>query len=227
LIYEMKHRVVETNGLDRHSSARWQIIWRSLLPPGGENEVVLDAGAGEHEWSCSDYGVTRCDSWQQYHDRLGETPPEGTDDVDLGLDPWPYPDDTFSGVISVDVIEHLENPWVFWRQAFRVAQRFVIVSTPNVHAPVSHELFRRQGRLWGFTEHEVRESKHLTPVFRWQMEEAALRAGWELRALRYANRPPLPQGGALPAYVLTPAVLGKPNQRAVVALFRPRREEPC
>jgi predicted SAM-dependent methyltransferase len=218
---KLKYREVETNGLDRFSMAQWQIVWRLMLPKGREGAKILDAGAGEHEWTCSDYDITRCDSWQTYYNRE-ETPPKGVEDVDLCKEPWPYEDNQFDGVVAVDVLEHLENQWAFWREAFRVARGFVVIATPNVHAPVSHPLFQLTGRPWGFVDHEVRESHHITPVFRWQMEEGARRAGWRFMRARYANRPPLPQGGVLPQGVFTAEVVNGPSERAVVALFRPR-----
>lgn len=219
--FTFKTREVQSNGLDRFSLPQWQIVWRALMPPGGPGAKVLDAGCGEHIWSCSDYEVHHADNWQPYGNRQGELPFD-IDNVDLCAEPWPYDDDAFDGVVSIDVVEHVENQWSFWRQAFRVAKRFVIVATPNVHAPISFELFKRTGRPWGFIAHEVEHSKHITPVFDWQMELAAKQAGWTLSRKEFANKPPLPQGGVLPSSVFRDGILQGPCQRAVVALFRPR-----
>jgi hypothetical protein len=224
-VFEYKVRGVESNGLDRFSLPQWQIIWRALMPPGraDEGSTVLDAGCGEHVWSCSDYTVHGCDNWQGYFNRT-EEPPPGTDNIDLCAEPWPYPDKSFDGVVSVDVLEHIENQWAFWRQAFRVARRFVIIATPNVHCSVSKALFPLTGRPWGFVAHEVEHSHHITPVFEWQMEYAAKKAGWALSKRAYANKPPIPQGGVLPPAVFAHISMDGPSQRAVVALFRPKGE---
>ena len=107
---------------------------------------MLDAGSGEHVWALPGWTVERCDSGQEYK---GGRQLEDVRAVDLnGV--WPYEDNSFDGVIAADVVEHLENMWHFFREAFRVSKRFVIISTPNVDAPMSRVLFRKHGWLWGF-----------------------------------------------------------------------------
>lgn len=215
-------RVIHTNGMDRTSSARWRRIWKHLLPQGGKGARLLDAGCGEHIWSASDYPtIVRADNWQVYKNRKGKKTPKGIVDVDLCQEPWPWKKNEFDGVISVDVIEHVENIWAFFRQAFRVARRFVIVATPNPHSPLSIAMFADHGRFWAFTPGEITYSKHLAPVFDWQFEEAARRAGW-----RVSNRAYTDEKFANPKYILPhlrEIAAQRPTQRSAVIKMVPGR----
>lgn len=159
----------------------WEAIWR-MLGPGIKS--VLDAGCGENTWGKEGIVVTRCDNSQVYHDREGRL--DGVDDVDLN-GRWPYEDDSFDCVVAADVIEHLENPWHFVREATRVSRKTVIISTPNVESVMSRVMFCRTGNLWGFDENERRLSHHITPIFAWQIKKAADQAGWKLDSVSYVS----------------------------------------
>lgn len=62
-----------------------------------------------------------------------ENPNFGTGDMN---EPLPYEDNYFSAVVCIDGIEHLENPFLFVREACRVLQPggVFIISTPNASA---------------------------------------------------------------------------------------------
>jgi len=48
--------------------------------------------------------------------------------------PWPFDDKAFNYVVSIEGVEHLENPWHLVREANRVLKPggFFLVTTPNV-----------------------------------------------------------------------------------------------
>lgn len=211
-------RIVKTNGADRTSTERWKIVWGTLLPSSAQRGRVLDAGSGEHVWSCTDYDVVKADNWQAYINRTID-PPAETLNVDLNHEPWDFPSDSFDGVVSVDVIEHLENIWAYFRQAFRVASKFVIVSTPCTDSRLSRAMFLRTGRFWGFVPDEVRLSKHVSPIFIWQLEEAARRDGWKLDKVIRTNEP-FPTGDYIPAE-LKQLAKKKPTQKSLLVRFVP------
>jgi len=177
---------VRSRGKLRGSKDAWPIIWDRLLSDRGGS--VLDAGAGEHKWSAPGWSVLGCDNYEKYVGQKREIP-EGVVNVDLNAEPWPFEDNQFDGVIAADVIEHLENIWLFFREATRVSKQFVIVTTPNTTSKVSKALFERYGRFWGFTASGVRESNHITPVFPWQVALAAGRAGWRVDRREFINTP--------------------------------------
>jgi len=167
-----------TNRKHRTAPGTWDIVWGEMIPPGNGGSI-LDAGSGAHIWTLADYGeIHRCDSWQEYPNR-GKKIPEGVHYLDLNA-PWPFADSSFTGITSVDVIEHLENIWHFFREATRVAKDFIVITTPFVESGFSRALFNKTGRLWGFTQDRVNTSHHITPVFRWQIARAARENGWKV-----------------------------------------------
>jgi len=202
---------VTKQGQQRGTEGAWQIIWSKLLPPAGGS--VLDVGCGEHIWTAEGWSITRCDNLQPYpgveRGDLGDF-----DHADINYT-WPYDDDSFSGVIAADVIEHVESIWHFMREAIRVSRDFVIISTPNTENRLSRELFAKTGHLWGFTPHMVENSHHMNPVFRWQIEMAAHRAGWRVGCFETTNEPfyNLPAEPAVQALSRTLS----PTERSLVA----------
>lgn len=182
-------RSVTSEGVRRGVPGEWETIWDEVLPEGDGEGLLLDAGCGEHCWHTSDWPeVVRCDTWQAYSSRRTDMPP-GIEDVDLNR-PWPYATDMFDGVLAIDVIEHLESLWHFFREAFRVSRRFVIISTPAVDSTFSRELFRLTGRPWGFTRDHVKHSRHLTPVFPFQLSLVQRASpGWKIAQLWHVNAP--------------------------------------
>jgi len=171
-------RTVVTNEHFRGSTTEWDYLWRAAIPPGHEEARILDAGSGEHVWTVSDYkAVVRCDCWQSYSYRQKKLP-KGIIEADLNK-PWPFKDDSFAGVTCIDVLEHLENPWHFVREATRVATDWVCVAVPNPHCPISQALFAKQGTFYCFTWPQLQNSHHLVPLFAWQVPLLEQACGWK------------------------------------------------
>ena len=215
-------RIIDTNEYFRGTDEEWDLIWKHLLPSGPGD--VLDAGCGEHIWGCTNWNVERCDNWQKYITRT-DAPAESVEMVDLE-NKWPYSRNSFGGVIAVDVIEHMENIWHFFREAFRVAEDFVIVATPNVESAFSHYCFMQSGWLWSFCPKEIERSHHLTPVFRWQVEKAAQYNSWIVESVTYTSNP---HTGVCVPEELKKLGLDKqmPSRRDVIYKLVPRKEEEC
>ena len=174
----------KSRGILRGTKDAWTLIWNRLLPEGNGGSV-LDAGCGEHVWEAKGWNVRRCDNWEEYKEQE-RIISEDVDKVDLGKG-WPYEDNEFQGVIAADVIEHLENIWHFFREATRVSRDFVIITTPNTRSDVSMVLFEKYGRFWSFTRNAVDFVNHINPVFLWQLELAAKKAGWCIDGVEYVN----------------------------------------
>jgi len=197
----------------RGISETWDVI-EKLLPdiPGR----VLDAGCGEHQWEADGAEITRCDNWQKYAGQRAID--EGVLNVDLQK-LWPFKSKTFDGVIASDVVEHLENIWHFFREVFRVARRYVIITTPNVESAMSKQLFMEHGHLWGFHPEEREGSQHITPVFPWQVHRACDLARWHVTAWCFAHHP-LGYGVAR-RYNITALGQAPHNQRMLVMRLEP------
>lgn len=210
-------RHIQSNGCFRGTRDQWELFWGEVLPPLGEGCRVLDAGCGEHRWTASDFEVVSCDCWQTYKNREEAEPPEWVDDVDLDH-PWPYPDDSFYAVACLEVIEHLENPWHFTREATRVATDLVVISTPNPCSPLSTALLTQLGRPWGFLPSQLHVNRHLSPVFPWQIELMVERVGWMLEPFRYLD-------GVFPPRLVPTALRDlaarRPTSKSMVAVLRP------
>lgn len=97
----------------------------------------------------------------------------------------PFADESFEIVVSIEVIEHVENQFFFWRELARIAKpgATVIVSTPNVLNINS----RLRSLFTGFPllfeplpldAHDPRRlSGHIHPVTPYYLAYGALRAG--------------------------------------------------
>src|SRR5438132_1164358 len=60
---------------------------------------------------------------------------------------WPYRNGFFNIVISSETLEHVENPWHFFREAYRVLKPkgYLLLSTPSVEGIVSRVFFSLTG----------------------------------------------------------------------------------
>jgi len=101
--------------------------------------------------------------------------------------PLPYEDDTFDAVVSIEVIEHVEDQFHFMRELARIAKPGgkVVITTPNV----SNLNSRVRSMLWGFPslfdplpihDQDIRFlSGHIHPINPYFLVYDALRVGLE------------------------------------------------
>ncbi|MFH1352782.1 MAG: class I SAM-dependent methyltransferase [bacterium] len=116
--------------------------------------TVLDipCGSGAFSGMMSGSGIT---VYSADCENLFEIRDGHFDTVDM-TKPFPYSDGQFDAVVSIDGIEHIENPFNFIRECARVLRRggVCVISTPNISS------FRSRARwLWtGF------HNKNKTPL---------------------------------------------------------------
>ncbi len=86
-------------------------------------------------------------------------------DCNLGL---PFPDQSLDLVVSIEGIEHLENPSHFLRECARVAKpgALIILTTPNVDSFRSRKyaFFRGYHKYFGPGHDGQKDSGHMLPV---------------------------------------------------------------
>jgi 2-polyprenyl-3-methyl-5-hydroxy-6-metoxy-1,4-benzoquinol methylase len=105
----------------------------------------------------------------------------------------PYTDGEFAAVVVTEVIEHLENPWMFVRELYRITRPggVVLLSTPNLGNVYTRAWFALTGRLYNFMETSYRTLGHITPLFRWNLERM-VRDKFDLEAVT-VNASPVPR----------------------------------
>lgn len=85
-------------------------------------------------------------------------------------------DDRFDLVTAVEIIEHLENPRNFLREAAKLCEPRegkIILTTPNTDSPVSKAIFCRFGTHMWFSDGDYENQGHITPLSRWQVRKIA------------------------------------------------------
>jgi SAM-dependent methyltransferase len=87
----------------------------------------------------------------------------------------PFPDAQFKAIVSTEVIEHLENPWFFLRELYRITEPggVVIISTPNLSSIYVRIWYLLTGRLYNFLDSAYSHIGHITPVYLWNLERMA------------------------------------------------------
>jgi len=93
----------------------------------------------------------------------------------------PFGNNEFDMVFSLEVIEHLENPWRFIDEIHRIIKPkgYAILTTPNPDNLTSKVLFVLGGRFnhfgknlsYEFNEPKLRKDKHRTPIFHFFFQE--------------------------------------------------------
>jgi SAM-dependent methyltransferase len=102
-------------------------------------------------------------------------------DANLGL---PFDSEKFDALVTIEGIEHLENPRAFLRECARVVKPrgWVFLSTPNVDSLRSRKgvLVRGYHRYFGPRGEGVKDSGHMLPVDMIFFRGAAKLAGLEI-----------------------------------------------
>lgn len=83
-------------------------------------------------------------------------------------------------VTAVEIIEHVENPRHFLREAAKLCKPGggkILLTTPSTDNPVSKALFCRSGNHMWFGDKDYDESGHITPLSRWQIRKMAEEIG--------------------------------------------------
>lgn len=103
--------------------------------------------------------------------------------MNLDEPPYPYEDCSFDMVVAMEVIEHLERPFDFFKELTRILKTggTIILTTPNVESEESRRMFFETGNL-AFFESFAREpiDGHRTPIFSFQLRR------W-IDAFHYSN----------------------------------------
>jgi SAM-dependent methyltransferase len=122
--------ITEPKGLTSHPEIYTKVL---ALLPQERGAKILDVGAGQGYFSQlaseKGYAVEACD-FNPNSFRPKDIPFRAVD-INEGI---PFADETFDVVVSIEVIEHLENHARFMRELLRVTRKggTIIITTPNV-----------------------------------------------------------------------------------------------
>ena len=132
---------------------------------------LLDAGAGSGKLSQIldklGYDVRACDI-ETHHFKHSKIK---IDTVDLNKK-WRYSNKSFDYILALELIEHLENPWNFIREAHRVLKTkgILILSSPNVESIRGRFNFLLGRTFPYFTYRRFKEINHINPLFTWNLK---------------------------------------------------------
>ncbi|AEG02590.1 class I SAM-dependent methyltransferase [Methylomonas methanica] len=163
----------------------WETALSLLGNPRG-NALVAGAGRGGLSWVLANAGfqVSSID----LHPGHFKIPGMACTFADLNA-PLSFDSNSFDRVIAIEVIEHLENPWLFFREALRVLKPGgdLIFSTPNVESLPSRWCYFRQGLLPYFREESFVGCYHVTPIPSWSVERCCRTTSAEVVDIRYSR----------------------------------------
>jgi len=94
----------------------------------------------------------------------------------------PYKNDFFDCVICLEVIEHLENPWLLIREIHRVLNKngLLIISSPNISNCLARIYYLFTGEIWFFKKHD---SDHINPISFWEIKSILKKTGFKKQNL--------------------------------------------
>lgn len=129
---------------------------------------ILDAGCGEGYLSQKllkmGFNVYACDiSAKKFVSKKIPFVP-----VDLNKK-LPYKNNSFNVIVCLEVVEHLENPWLLLDEFYKILKNggTLIISSPNISNCLARIYYLFTGKIWLFKEHRT---DHINPVSFWEIK---------------------------------------------------------
>jgi SAM-dependent methyltransferase len=174
----------------------WECVFDLLPPPA--RVLNVGAGRGGISWLLQNagYAVTSVDLHPDHFVADGLQ----CEYADLNQN-LPFGDAQFDIVVAVEVIEHLENPWHFVREAVRVLAPggVLLVTSPNVSSLPSRLAYLLEGFFPYFREESFVGCYHATPIFPWTLERCCGTTGAQVERIAY-SRIDWPRGNDIPRH---------------------------
>ncbi len=112
---------------------------------------------------------------------------------DLNQEVWHLPARLYDAAVAVEVIEHVENPFLFVRNARRLlkARGVLIITTPNVLSVESRRRLLLEGRPAFFMPGGLFEAGHGCILPYWLLEDILRKEGYAVVERRFVGRQPV------------------------------------
>lgn len=96
----------------------------------------------------------------------------------------------FDGVLGVEVIEHLENPWEYIRTLKSLIRPggYIFISTPNITSWYARLVFMMTGNFPSFINPD--DCGHINPVSEWELGVIVKKSGLNLTCVKPAGTLP-------------------------------------
>jgi SAM-dependent methyltransferase len=104
--------------------------------------------------------------------------------LDDGL---PVRSESADAIVAIELLEHLENPMSFFREASRCLTMLgtLIITTPNVLSVTSKVSLMLRNYPVQFGDRDYYSNGHLSPISRHQISRIAQRTGFGMEVVRY------------------------------------------
>lgn len=175
---------------------------------------ILDAPCGEGQFSTAlQRAGHRVVAGDLAYERLrSSSVPVVGFDLNASL---PFHDDSFDAVVAVEGIEHLESPYLFLRELFRVLRPHgtLIVTTPNILNLRSRMKFSLLGSFYWFDADGYRRGGHVNPLPLYELRHILEEVGFTIQQVCVNRRTTGMWAAALvlgPFLRLTEALRGGP-----------------
>jgi SAM-dependent methyltransferase len=114
--------------------------------------------------------------------------------ADLDASPWPIPDDLFDATVSIETVEHLENPRAFFRELFRITRSggLIVVTTPNQLSLLSKLTLVVKNQFSAFQERPGLYPAHRTALLAIDLVRIAQESHLQDGHIKYSNSGRIP-----------------------------------
>lgn len=169
--------IYASRGLHAHVM---QLVQRCV--PAGATILELGAGTGAMSQRLTDgyYNVTASDLVAKNF-RL-QLPFQ---EADLNTNFSQLFGQTFDAIVCMELIEHLENPWNFFREAKRllIPGGRLFLTTPNTESALSMCYQMRHGHHLWFSDADLKSAGHITPLTSRQLRIMARETGMSIKSI--------------------------------------------
>jgi 2-polyprenyl-3-methyl-5-hydroxy-6-metoxy-1,4-benzoquinol methylase len=189
---QVQERALESQGIS--NAAVYEMVVRVLAEQNLAGGTLVDVGCGKGGlWP---YVKPHCDRYLGVDVIQHAGFPSGVEFIHHNLDEGKLPlaDNAADLVISVETIEHVENPRAFMRELVRVAKPggSIMVTTPNQLSILSKLTLLLKNQFNAFQEAPGLYPAHITALLEIDMVRIAKECGLEEIAIHYSNQGRMP-----------------------------------